>query len=969
VTFAPVGSFFSSDSSGTTWTLAPSTVGDLLVVPILTNSATVYATALSSSNASWTLVAHSLDATNTASTSLFLGKVTSATSQTVTITWSGTTPSYVRGVGHEFSSTVGSWALDVFAGLSSSGTTTWPSLTPTAGSGELYYGYALNNGTAVVGSTSGYTYNVDSHGNGEAFNAACTSATQTVVWGDGGQKTGIMALVKETGATPFRPVLVRARIPQARARGVYMGTGPKDTSFGTGQIQWNAGAPVVNPAPGPVFRQKTFVRACIPQIFSKGRVESNPGAPVHNPAPGPVFRQKISPVRYLLPVRGRIYVTTLKRPLPIPGSGPSFFPATQALRARMPQQPLLRGRIASSSGAPVSNPAPGPVFIQRSFIRAQQPLPRRGICRVIKFSPAQVRYVPSPLYPLQSPVRAPIPPLQPRAGRVGSNPGAPVNNPGSGPVIFPAGQPAGVRVIFLATGRARSTPTAPAGITPASPVFTQKPFPARARSPLPPRGRVYRNSGTPAVNPHPGPVFRQATSPVRTRITLPPRGRIVSNPGGPVAVSRISAPFIQRSFIRAQQPLGRRGVCRTIRFGPAAANPQPGPVFYPAVTPIRGRITPPPRGRIYSNPGGPVVNPPVVSPFKGITSPVRVHPGLPPRGRIASSPGAPLRNPQQGPVFHPAVQPIRVRIPQNFSKGRISSNAGAPLQNPNPGPVFRQATSPVKAKLPRQQFFPKGRISSNPGGPVTVGGAGPVFLQKTSPARARIPQNAPRGRISFNAGAPLHNPQSGPAFVRAVRPAQARIPQVFSKGRVYSNPGGPVVNPVFPPPVYPLKNPVRTHLTLPPRGRISSNQGIPGPRVAPVYPLQHPVRAQFPLPPRGRVYSNPGTPPPVVVVPAKVYPLRGPVQARRPLPPHGRITLGNKGAPVHNPAAGPVFRQAVRPIRAIIPQNAPRGRTSSNPGGPIMNPSESRAGAWKAGQTYTRWRLGQPYTCMSTGGE
>jgi len=32
-----------------------------------------------------------------------------------------------------------------------------------------------------------------------------------------------------------------------------------------------------------------------------------------------------------------------------------------------------------------------------------------------------------------------------------------------------------------------------------------------------------------------------------------------------------------------------------------------------------------------------------------------------------------------------------------------------------------------------------------------------------------------------------------------------------------------------------------------------------------------------------------------------------------------------------------VFRQAVHPIRGIIPQNAPRGRIASNPGGPVEN--------------------------------
>ena len=125
----------------------------------------------------------------------------------MTISWSGTAPGdFVAG--HEFSSTVGSWALDTQGHVDSSGTNTWASLTP-AGAGELYFGYCADAGSAAAGSTSGYTYEVDAQSNGLAFNPACTGSAQAPVWGDAGQAFGVMVLVKETAAAftapPNRP--------------------------------------------------------------------------------------------------------------------------------------------------------------------------------------------------------------------------------------------------------------------------------------------------------------------------------------------------------------------------------------------------------------------------------------------------------------------------------------------------------------------------------------------------------------------------------------------------------------------------------------------------------------------------------------------------------------------------------------------------------------------------------------------
>ncbi len=494
-----------------------------------------------------------------------------------------------------------------------------------------------------------------------------------------------------------------------------------------------SGALVRNPVQGPLFRQAVqAVQAKLPQQpLLRGRCMSNPGTPVRNPSPGPVFRQKPAPVRFILP----------------------------------PWQPRA-GRIGSSFGAPVINPLRGP-----------------------------------PVYALLGHARARLPQLQPRAGRVTSNPGAPVRNPAAGPVFAQKTWPVQAQDPLPKRGRVYVTAKFPLAIVPppAGPPFSPAVQAVRARLPLQPllRGRASSNAGAPVRNPSAGPVFRQADQPVRARTPLPARGRTASSSGGPVrnpVPSGTGPVFVQRTFIRAQLPLSRRGTCRAIRFGPLPANPSQGPVFTPAVTPARARTPLPPRGRTASNPGGPVQNPvPGVTgpPFFPFRSPVRVHPVLPPRGRIASSPGTPVRNPSPGPVFRQATEPARARVPQVFSKGRTSANPGnppvisAPLY-PQHGPVR------IRPVLP-----PRGRTSGNPGIPVAAAPKPAPVYPPHGPVQARRPL-PPHGRvITGNPGAPRRNPSQGPRFTQAVQPCRSRVPPNAPRGRTASGPGGPVQNKPF----------------------------------------------------------------------------------------------------------------------------------------------------------------------------
>ena len=658
----------------------------------------------------------------------------------------------------------------------------------------------------------------------------------------------------------------------------------------------------------------------------RGRTWSNPGGPVRNPVvPAPVYPLHRPVQAKLLPPprRGRMAAAWGIILFQNPNAGPVFTQATAPARARITPPP--RGRIASNRGVRVAVPQPAKI------------------------------------YPLQGPVRARI--ATPFSkGRVSSSRGAPLRNPGSGPVFRQAVHPArAVIPQVFSKGRTGSNPGGPV-----PPPLVKPPFrpqgTVQAKLPLPRRGTCRAIRFLPvAGNPQQGPAFRQATQPARIRPSLPPRGRIGSNPGvavfiPPVPAGPVFVPSHQALRARLPQQPFLRGRASS-NAGAPLRNPGTGPVFrqrvsLPLVQPL------PRRGtcraiRFYS-----LITPPVppVTPPVPLTAPVRAHPLPVPKGRASGSKGAPVQNPQAGPVFRPPGQPAGLRViyqrigagqatpltaipspvtlvvfPQATapvriraslpSRGRVYSHPGAPARNPQAGPRFTSATSPARARITPP---PRGRTGSNPGGPVPPPPIVAIFRQAASPARARIPQNGPRGRVYSRLGAPLRNPEAGPAFRQAVHPVQARQP-LPPRGRIVSNPGGPVRNPVVP---------------------------------APVYPLHSPVQARFPLPARGRTKGNPGTPPPPPPVPAKVYPAQGPVRIRITPPPRGRTT-GNPGGPVRNPHQGPVFRQAVKPIRGIIPQNAPRGRAAGNPGGPVENIPFATL-RFRTGTPYFQWDTEDP---------
>jgi hypothetical protein len=320
---------------------------------------------------------------------------------------------------------------------------------------------------------------------------------------------------------------------------------------------------------------------------------------------------------------------------------------------------------------------------------------------------------------------------------------------------------------------------------------------------------------------------------------------------------------------------------------------------------------------------GPVMVPLTQPPGVRVTL---VRTGAPQASLIPGAPPAPPPVVTPAPLY-PLTQPARSRIPVNGPRGRAYCRPGAPLNNPTAGPVFHLPSQPARA---RQPLPPRGRVAGGPGGPVhNPPPPLPAFRLPSQPARSRVPQTAPRGRAYNRPGAPLNNPAAGPVFRLPAQPASARRP-------------------------------------LPPRGRAAASVLVPAPvpplSPARVYPLTRPVAAVIRTGAYryGRTLSSvaAGLNPPPVVTGAPLYPLPGPARSRIPRnAPRGRAA-GGRGAPLANPTAGPVFRQARTPAQARKPLFA-LGRAIARPGALLANPTPGPAAYPLQGPA--RARLPQPH--------
>lgn len=190
--FTPVGGWQAANSAS----LAASyqQAGNLLVVKVInTADSTVYCTGLTCGGMAWDQAGVPfLGSVNAMTAVAFLGMIITPGADTITPTWSGTTPASWSIAAHEFSAASG-WAFGTQGGLDSAGTGAWPALTPGSGAGELYIGHATA-GVPAAGSTPGYVYahNVASVA---AYNASAPDSATNPAWTDTTQQFGLALLI------------------------------------------------------------------------------------------------------------------------------------------------------------------------------------------------------------------------------------------------------------------------------------------------------------------------------------------------------------------------------------------------------------------------------------------------------------------------------------------------------------------------------------------------------------------------------------------------------------------------------------------------------------------------------------------------------------------------------------------------------------------------------------------------------
>ena len=651
------------------------------------------------------------------------------------------------------------------------------------------------------------------------------------------------------------------------------------------------------PVPAPLYPLHGPVRAQPAAPVLHGRAVHQPGA---YSGTGPAVTPLHQPARARLPLQPVLRGRALSRAGAYSGQGRPAAPLTGPARARLPLQPVLRGRSESLPGAYSGHgPAVAP---QHQPVIARRPLPPRGYTATMVSLPSQAAPVLSVAYPLHGPVQArPAAPVL--HGRVISRAG---RYSGTGPAVTPLHQPARARLPLqpVLRGRALSHAGAYSGTGPAVTPLHQ---PARARLPLQPvlRGR---GESLPGAYSGTGPAVRPLTQPARTRLPVPPfsKGRGTGSRGIPPVP--VPAPLY---------PLQR----------PVRA-PLPGPARYGRSESLRGA---------YSGQGRPAAP---------LTGPVRARLPLQPvlRGRGESLRGA---YSGEGPAVTPLRQPARARTVAVFSKGRaLATPAYVPPVLPVPARILPRAT-PVRAAGPPPALH--GRAATMGALPVPVPAVVPAPLYPLhAPVRAPIPAPV-RGGGTGHGSQGIFSGTGVPALPLQ-QPAGIRV-TVLRTGHAQRSAVTAAVAPYVPAPAYPLRGPVRTRLTLPPRGHGGTGAGVysgagpavrplagpvrpalPGPglhgRAAaisplavsfpgpPVTPLTRPARAAV-LPPfsKGRIIRTPGSAP----VPAPLYPLQRPVRA--PLPGsvlHGRAasrpgTFSGTG-PAVRPLAGPVRARPAFPV-------------------------------------------------------
>ena len=255
---SPAG--FLNNANPATAAITTHATGNLIVcINTMHEDAGVFPNSMSSSRVTWVKIPGTdvQDATQLAgpgptwSGNLWFGTVNSAGTDTVTFGYTSTVPAHTNCVMQEFTSSVGSWHMDTWTTLNSTGTSNWPSLTA-AGSGEIYLGFAWNSGGASGGPSAPWVVvdNSDSSSNAMAYNTAYVSGT-VPTFTDTGSVYGMFLLVAEGPAAAATPAALAVPLPPGWFPGAdAVATLPGGTPF------W------VPPVPGPGIAAGTFGPVC-----------------------------------------------------------------------------------------------------------------------------------------------------------------------------------------------------------------------------------------------------------------------------------------------------------------------------------------------------------------------------------------------------------------------------------------------------------------------------------------------------------------------------------------------------------------------------------------------------------------------------------------------------------------------------------------------------------------------------------
>lgn len=210
-------------SSQTTSATAPAvtwvTVGDLGLLAIANfGSGTIKISTVSSTKATgWTQVVTGLDGSEGWTVSLWVGTITSTGADSITVTWSGTTPTSYEVMFDEFNSGLGSsnvWAVVTGGSLRTTASPwNYPSLTSNTVTLQTYWGYqATLSGNPTGGTGTGFTFTTTAGANQIAWNGSLATSTAFQPAMTGGAAAdfavaGIMSVSLPPSASP-KPIVV-----------------------------------------------------------------------------------------------------------------------------------------------------------------------------------------------------------------------------------------------------------------------------------------------------------------------------------------------------------------------------------------------------------------------------------------------------------------------------------------------------------------------------------------------------------------------------------------------------------------------------------------------------------------------------------------------------------------------------------------------------------------------------------------